>query len=181
MWCACSCSKNKWQLDQALWWDGSQEWKRWVCFFPSCDQSPASVWNFYLLCLHLPTMPQKSYKPALFHCHFPGCCMKCKSPGGLTQHQGSCKFNPENQYCFSPQPESNGSVHGILPHTPPPQMPLRQQHEPEVPPTPSQSTPHRATWQTCGHSGIYVKKHPYLDGNVSFIFFRPGLNFNPST
>ncbi|KAF8800429.1 hypothetical protein BYT27DRAFT_7262837 [Phlegmacium glaucopus] len=105
-----------------------------------------------------------SYKPALYRCHFPGCKKACKTPGGLTKHQASCVANPQNQYKFSPLPPS--PVHDASvdlspspPQTPPPnQVPL------EVPPTPSQSTPQRTVWTVQGRSGIYVQKHPYLDG-----------------
>ena len=122
-----------------------------------------------LHCCISDTMSCKLYRPALFHCSFPSCHKVCKSAGGLTQHQATCQFNPENQYQFSP-----------IAHTPspfpwetqdpvtPPHTPQHQSAPPEVPPTPSNTTPQCSQWETKGRSGVYVWKHPYLDGQYSF-------------
>jgi hypothetical protein len=112
-----------------------------------------------------------SHKPAIFHCHFAGCMKGCKSAGGLTQHQSTCQFNPANQYRFSPMshtpsPFPSGDGPATPPHTP--------QHQPlpaEVPPTPSHTTPRHSRWETKGRSGVYVRKHPYLDGETCFKTF----------
>lgn len=113
----------------------------------------------------LTTMSRKPYKAALFHCRFPGCYKVCRSAGGLTQHQTTCQFNPENQYRFSPVARTPSPFpwETMLPHTP-----QRQSAPPEVPPTPSNPTPQHSRWKTEGRSGVYVRKHPYLDGHSYF-------------
>jgi len=108
---------------------------------------------------HYNSMKHTTYQPALYHCNFPGCHKACKTPGGLTQHQVTCIANPRNQYIFSPPPgilEDRSEIE-TPPQTPP-------SHSSFIPPTPSQSSPQHMVWMTQGRSGIYIQKHPYLDG-----------------
>jgi len=127
-------------------------------------------------------MHRPSYKPAIYHCDFIGCRKSCKTPGGLTQHRTSCVFNPRNEYVFPSlpnfdnEPADNLNVENLPPHTPPN---LNENEAPIVPPTPSQSSPRRTVWTTKGRSGIYVRKHPYLDGMpyLTALFLKVYLDF----
>lgn len=115
----------------------------------------------------MPARP--AYKPALYGCDFANCKKKCKTPGGLTRHKESCSYNPINQYIHSPPstPTAANLPFFQTSSSPPsvPQTPRRgSTGPPETPPTPSHSSPRRTIWTTKGRSGIYVTKHPFLDG-----------------
>ncbi|KAF8168552.1 hypothetical protein B0H34DRAFT_855228 [Crassisporium funariophilum] len=117
-------------------------------------------------------MKRFQFVPAFFRCNFAGCGKPIKTPGGLTRHKQSCKFNPGNQYRFSTPPSSPPFV----PHTPspppgpdngllPPQTPNRVPNlGTPTPPTPSQSTSRRTVWTTQGRTGIYTRQHEILNG-----------------
>ena len=80
------------------------------------------------------------------------------------RHQTSCEFNPKNHFTF---PESDIAFIPAEFSPPPslPQTPAQQLNE--FPLTPSQATPRQNIWITKGCSGIYLKKHPYLDGKLA--------------
>ena len=109
-------------------------------------------------------MHRPAFRPALYSCSFLGCKKKCKKPSGLTRHQTTCEFNPKNQFAF-PAPDTPPPV-GISPTPSPPRTPP-QQIPIDYPLTPSQATPRRNVWLEKRRSGIYLKKHPYLDGKLA--------------
>ena len=105
-------------------------------------------------------MHHPAFRPALYSCPFLGCKKTCKKPSGLTRHQNTCEFNPKNQFTF-PEPDDAIPPAGILPTPSPPLTPPPQLGPIEVPP--------QNIWKKKSRSGIYVKKHPYLDGELALV------------
>lgn len=129
-------------------------------------------------------IPRRSrYHAPIFLCPFQGCQMTCKSPGGLTRHKSTCRYNPENIY-RSPSPAAR-SVRDQLspgnpPHTPSPQPEFGTFNftPPRTPQNGSptnqsgsslQGSPRRKRWIDKGRYKLHV--HPYLDGELSAIIF----------
>ncbi|KAF8992148.1 hypothetical protein BDQ17DRAFT_1392882 [Cyathus striatus] len=50
-------------------------------------------------------MPPTRHSLFRYPCKFLGCMKVCRKPGGLTQHQSHCKFNPKNIHRCTPLPE----------------------------------------------------------------------------
>ncbi|TEB25834.1 hypothetical protein FA13DRAFT_1636945 [Coprinellus micaceus] len=96
-------------------------------------------------------------------------------PSGVTQHAGTCKFNPANQHRpATPPPVPPPTFHTPPPHPFPQSTPSPQRGPVEVPPTPSQNSPRRNVWTTRGRPGILVRDHPILSGT----YFQQSCGFN---
>ena len=112
-------------------------------------------------------MHRPAFRPALYSCPFLGCKKNCKKPSGLTRHQATCDFNPKNQFVFPELDAFQPPGISPSPSPSPPRTPPQNYADNGVPLTPSHATPRRNVWLTKGRSGIYLKKHPYLDGKLA--------------
>ncbi|KAF8997262.1 hypothetical protein BDQ17DRAFT_1429137 [Cyathus striatus] len=106
-------------------------------------------------------MPPTCHSLYRYPCKFLGCTKVCRKPGGLTQHQLYCKFNPKNLHRRTPLPEH--PIHDFpgfrvdgSPASGRETTPLSPDHSHQPQPLP--------TWSRHKDSGIYIRQHPYLDG-----------------